>query len=75
MDVFLTMDLNQKENTRGQVSIIFSLKSLLELNLKNDIQLYAAITDNFLDGKVFIVDSMTIDWEMNKNTVRLIEKK
>ena len=71
-----------KQSIRLEEHLIYKLvtqystpSAILELNLKNDIQLYAAITDNFLDGKVFIVDSMTIDWEMNKNTVRLIEKK
>ena len=71
-----------KQSIRLEEHLIYKLVTqystpsvILELNLKNNIQLYATITDNFLDDKVFVIDSMTIDWEMNKNTVRLIEKK
>ena len=39
---------------------------ILNLNLKNDIKLYATVTDNHLSGKTFIVDSMLINYQIDK---------
>ena len=49
--------------------------TVLSLNLKNDINVYSTVTDKWLPNKVFIVDSMSIDWEMNNTNYKLIEKK
>ncbi len=49
--------------------------TILNLSLKNDINIYATVTDKWLDDKVFIVDSMTVDWEKNLSEIKLIEKK
>ena len=48
---------------------------ILNLNLKNDIKLYATVTDNHLSGKTFIVDSMLINYQIDKTEIKLIEKK
>lgn len=47
----------------------------LNLSLTNDINVYAKLTDKWLEGKEFIVDGAEIDWAMNKCQVNLIEKK
>lgn len=71
-----------KQTLRAEEQLIYRLVNqystpsvILQLNLKNEIPLYATITDKYLSGKTFIVDSMEIDWEMNKSTIKLIEKK
>lgn len=48
---------------------------ILELSLKNNIPIYSVLTDKHLSGKKFIVDSYTIDWEMNKAEIKIIEKQ
>lgn len=48
---------------------------ILTLNLKNNIKLYATLTDNQLPNKTFIVDYISTDWRFNKAEIKLIEKK
>ena len=71
-----------KENLRLEEHFIYKLvnqystpSAILNLNLKNDIYLYSTVTDKWLPSKLFIVDSITTDWEYNKATIKLIEKK
>lgn len=48
---------------------------VLELSLKNEIPIYSVLTDKFLPNRKFIVDSYTIDWEMNRTDIKIIEKQ
>lgn len=47
----------------------------LTLNLRNDNKVYGLYNDTTLTGKDFIVDSINIDWKMNKQEIKIIEKK
>lgn len=47
----------------------------LTLNLRNDNKVYGLYKDTTLTGKDFIIDSINIDWKMNKQEIKLIEKK
>ena len=49
--------------------------AVLNLNLKNIVKLYSTLTDKYLDGKVFIVDSISEKYADAKQEVKLIEKK
>ena len=49
--------------------------AILNLNLQNKFKVYATMTDNFLPNKTFIVDSITTDYRLCKQEIRLIEKK
>lgn len=71
-----------KQLLRAEEHLIYKLvnqystpSTILSLNLKNDINLYATCTDKHLTNKTFIVDSMSVDWEMDKTSIKLIEKK
>ena len=48
---------------------------ILNLNLNNDIEIYSTVTDKWVDGRTFIVDSLSIDWINNLSNIKLIEKK
>lgn len=48
---------------------------ILNLNLKNEYYPYSRLTDHNLSGKIFIVDSITTDYAMAKQELKLIEKK
>lgn len=47
---------------------------ILELTLKNDIKPYCRIIENNLNA-VFVVDSMSIDYANQTNSIKLVEKK
>lgn len=47
---------------------------ILEISLKNDIFPYSKLT-NAIFNNVFIVDSMEVDYFINKSTLKLVEKK
>lgn len=71
-----------KQTIRLEEHLIYRLvtqystpSAILNLNLNNDIKMYSTITDNFLQNKVFIVDSMVTDYRNNKVEIKLIEKK
>lgn len=71
-----------KQNCRCEEQLIYKLVTqystpsvILNLNLKNTIKPYCLLTDKWLPNKVFIVDSITTDWEYNKAEIKLIEKK
>lgn len=71
-----------KQNLRSEEHFIYKLVTqystpsvILNLNLKNNIKLYATLTDKWLPNKLFIVDSITTDWEYNTAEIKLIEKK
>ena len=49
--------------------------AILNLNLQNKFKVYATMTDNHLPNKTFIVDSITTDYRLCKQEIRLIEKK
>lgn len=83
---FSFIDTLYKKSTgqylRAEKHLIYNLVTqyktpsvILNLNLKNEIKLYATLTDKWLPNKVFIVDSITTDYEYNKATIKLIEKK
>lgn len=49
---------------------------ILDLNLKNNgITPYMTFTDKFINGKIFVIDSFSLDLHANKNTLKLLEKK
>lgn len=48
---------------------------IINVNLKNTIKPYCLLSDKWLPNKLFIVDSITTDWEYNKAEIKLIEKK
>lgn len=82
--IYLDTIYNQgtKQLLRAEEHLIYKLVNqystpsvILSLNLHNNIKIYAKVTDKWLDGKTFIVDSISTDWEMNKSTYKLIEKK
>ena len=73
---------SNKQFLRPEKQLIYKLVNqystpsvILNLPLKNEINIYATVTDKWLDDKIFIVDSMKIDWEQNLSEIRLIEKK
>lgn len=47
----------------------------LDLNLRNNNKIYGLYSDTTISGKKFIVDSINIDYKMNKQEIKLIEKK
>lgn len=47
----------------------------LELSLKNDNLIYGLYKDTTIQNKDFIIDSVDIDYKMNKQKITLIEKK
>lgn len=49
--------------------------AILNLNLKNHFKVYATMTDNCLPNKLFIVDNITTDYALDKQEIKLIEKK
>lgn len=49
--------------------------AVLNLNLENRFKLYCTMTDKYLNGKLFIIDSITTDFANAKQTIKLIEKK
>lgn len=71
-----------KQTCRCEEQLIYRLvtqystpSAIINVNLKNNIKLYATVTDKWLPNKTFIVDSITTDWEYNKAEIKLIEKK
>jgi hypothetical protein len=48
---------------------------ILNLSLRNDNKIYGLYTDTTIRDKYFIVDTMNIDYKMNKQEIKLIEKK
>lgn len=71
-----------KQTCRAEEQLIYKLvtqyetpSAILNLNLKNTIKPYCLLTDKYLPDKLFIVDSITTDWESNKAEIKLIEKK
>lgn len=49
--------------------------AILQINLKNEYNVYCTFTDKWLSGKIFIIDSIETDYEADRQTLRLIEKK
>lgn len=49
--------------------------AILNLSLKNNIKLYSTLTDKYLNGKLFIVDSITEKYSDASQEIKLIEKK
>ena len=71
-----------EQTIRSEEQFIYKLvnqystpSTILNLNLKNNIKLYATVIDNFFQDKTFIVDNMITDYEYNKVEIKLIEKK
>lgn len=71
-----------KQTLRQEEHLIYRLvtqystpSAILNLNLKNTIKPYCVLNDKWLPNKLFIVDSITTDWEYNKAEIKLIEKK
>ncbi len=71
-----------KQTCRAEEQLIYKLVTqystpsvILNVNLKNNINLYATVTDRWIPNKTFIVDSITTDWENNRAEIKLIEKK
>ena len=48
---------------------------IYRLVTQNKFKVYATMTDNHLPNKTFIVDSITTDYRLCKQEIRLIEKK
>ena len=68
--------LRQEEHLIYRLVTQYSTPSaILNLNLKNEIKPYCLLSDKWLPNKLFIVDSITTDWEYNKAEIKLIEKK
>ena len=48
---------------------------ILDFNLRNDNKIYGLYQDTSIPDKKFIVDSVNIDYKMNKQEIKLVEKK
>lgn len=48
---------------------------ILDFNLRNDNKIYGLYQDTSIPDKEFIVDSVNIDYKMNKQEIKLVEKK
>lgn len=48
---------------------------IMNFNLHNNITPWTSLTYKFFNDKIFIVDGMVIDYQYNKNTLKLVEKK
>lgn len=69
-------ELRQEEHYIHKVYNQYHTPSIiLELELRNDIQLYGLYRDTTISGKDFIVDNLNIDYKNNATSVKLIEKK
>lgn len=76
------MKANPQEDKRLEEHLVTRLVNqystpnvILELNLKNGMPCYSLASESNFDGKLFIIDSSSINYASNKQTVKLIEKR
>ena len=73
---------SSEEGFRQEEHLIYRLYNqystpsvILNLSLRNNNRIYGLYKDSTISNKDFIVDSINIDYKMNKQEIKLIEKK